>query len=1091
MKMARKLVAIGLAWLCLAAGSGARAENVGCMVYNNGLRFTEEELERLVASDEIQYVGVTDVHGDQPHYREVATRLARSGKKIVLQIWWGSWSRFAIANIALDPKIRADFFREVVDPLIDSIGPQHIHAAHMLEETAMQFATDEQEPGEPENLLDGGGGGYESPYYSGYGWDRGGRYGGPWILSLRRHNEDFRRFSGYSLFEAAVWQQPDSIFKPKTPQFGAFRRWVGQRVQALANNHFADHLHEKYPGILATTWDGPNFGGVTWADTPAMLNSIDGFTSNVYIDPLRTYIRARSLRTLDYDKELQFMSWVGYKNPDVNARNTMLTTIYAVGSNIVHLWEEPRRSYKDLDKWKMMKSQYGALSKLPVFRHSPDVFLICGPWGVPSDHLKNFDASLEYDAVAIGLGRYKLVLAYGAGHAQLKDYVANGGLAVVFRRVPSFLQEEGILVPEGGPVELSGTCEPDDWWRGRFGLAESYELRLKPGPAFSAGKGVHQIGGSAYHVSYGKGEMLVLPGHPANEGPDSGWARFVYDLIKGLLHANGMPQVFDKHFAPWESGGRYIQITSDDGSVTCTFHYDVVMPPQVPPVQVKGIDIFTGQKDPVLSAKFSAAIVAHAPPRPWSPPPFPDREAILVKPTPKEGRRGLPELPELAPGHSLGPARAALEPGTPPTWVAAKSFEDWAAAEAHCRVIINFKPTDAAVDGQPLVLSGKQVYELTGWADLSWDSVRVFDQRGELPVQVDERDGTGHYKADGNGRIDIDDELVFAVSVPAGAPSTYHLYCDSRAAARPPSRAADVKFEQISTDIADAVFGNGRLTAHLKGPARQPGEGVVFGDRGAGAITDCSLDGQRFTRFRQDGSCFFSHPWSEDGGWTKPERIISGPLRTIVRMRIPETIRRDKAKRKTFEGQVTNYFAMYGAVPVLDLEQRIEYRWSAKNWSAAYGFDGAVGEGPDAKDVLFVPLEGEPQRVSMDVEPDRRAYREHRPEAGWMAMLDPRQKHGWALFYARIPEVRENLAWVDYSPRRELTPSVKRNPPPHDGYPMTLRYSNRVMQTDDVITRSFRVVGLTQEDGPAVAAQYRVWGEELTRLARVEVQMRE
>lgn len=54
---------------------------------------------------------------------------------------------------------------------------------------------------------------------------------------------------------------------------------------------------------------------------------------------------------------------------------------------------------------------------------------------------------------------------------------------------------------------------------------------------------------------------------------------------------------------------------------------------------------------------------------------------------------------------------------------------------------------------------------------------------------------------------------------------------------------------------------------------------------------------------------------------------------------------------------------------------------------------------------------------------------------------------------------------------------------------MMLQYTNRVMQTDDVLVRSFRVVGLTGDDGQTVAAQYSVWGEELTRLADVEVQL--
>ena len=101
-----------------------------------------------------------------------------------------------------------------------------------------------------------------------------------------------------------------------------------------------------------------------------------------------------------------------------------------------------------------------------------------------------------------------------------------------------------------------------------------------------------------------------------------------------------------------------------------------------------------------------------------------------------------------------------------------------------------------------------------------------------------------------------------------------------------------------------------------------------------------------------------------------------------------------------------------------------------------------------------------------------------------MALLDERERHGCALFYASMDEVRENLAWVDYAPRRELTPAVTIGP---HGYRMDVGYTNRVMQTGDTIVRRFRIVGLTDENERIVAGQYRLWGETLTRVAEVEV----
>ena len=172
----------------------------------------------------------------------------------------------------------------------------------------------------------------------------------------------------------------------------------------------------------------------------------------------------------------------------------------------------------------------------------------------------------------------------------------------------------------------------------------------------------------------------------------------------------------------------------------------------------------------------------------------------------------------------------------------------------------------------------------------------------------------------------------------------------------------------------------------------------------------------------------------------------------------------------------------------MDIEQQIDYRWSDRKRSVTYSFYATVGQSLDSQDMLFVPLGGRPRRLSLqDVPQYERVYLEHRPEAGWMALLDPQEKHGCALFYAKMPEVRENLAWVDYSPRRELTPGMHRWA---YGYRMQLQYVNRVMQLDDRITRRFRFVGLTEENEHAVAAQYALWGQELTRFAHVQVQSR-
>ncbi len=147
------------------------------------------------------------------------------------------------------------------------------------------------------------------------------------------------------------------------------------------------------------------------------------------------------------------------------------------------------------------------------------------------------------------------------------------------------------------------------------------------------------------------------------------------------MHADKLDQVFEKHFAPRESGGKYFQMTSDDGAVTCYFYYNGVGQ-KGPPVQVKGVDVLTGDKDPVLGPDRAVAIVLHRPAEPWQPPAPPDRRR-LVKPAEPGARRGLPSLPELAPGSSLGPAAAELTLARSTIGTVADRFTDWAVAD--CR----------------------------------------------------------------------------------------------------------------------------------------------------------------------------------------------------------------------------------------------------------------------------------------------------------------------------------------------------------------------------------------------------------------------
>ena len=69
----------------------------------------------------VRYVSTQPIHtraGVPPLARACVEALTKAGKQVILQIWWGPggafpWSKYSFANLALDERIRTDFWREV------------------------------------------------------------------------------------------------------------------------------------------------------------------------------------------------------------------------------------------------------------------------------------------------------------------------------------------------------------------------------------------------------------------------------------------------------------------------------------------------------------------------------------------------------------------------------------------------------------------------------------------------------------------------------------------------------------------------------------------------------------------------------------------------------------------------------------------------------------------------------------------------------------------------------------------------------------------------------------------------------------------
>ena len=138
-------------------------------LYGSPLGWSEEQLNEVLEKDDYEYILFQVIRSDKvgaalegelAPLRRRLEKLVQAGKKPILEIWWGggdrwSWEKWSLANIAMNESIRAEFFNQITDPIIDALGPQNLYGAHLLEELGLQFGTDAEVQNDCDNLADG------------------------------------------------------------------------------------------------------------------------------------------------------------------------------------------------------------------------------------------------------------------------------------------------------------------------------------------------------------------------------------------------------------------------------------------------------------------------------------------------------------------------------------------------------------------------------------------------------------------------------------------------------------------------------------------------------------------------------------------------------------------------------------------------------------------------------------------------------------------------------------------------------------------------------------------------------------------------
>ena len=575
---------------------------------NDGER-DEERWQRILNTPEVTYL-CSQVSAPAPGERVIRRvhEAATAGKRVVLQLWWGgsgrhNWSEFSLAHIAMDPAIRARFFAEVTDPLLEAVGPRNVYGAHLLEETGMQFGVDLDVPGAPDDLTDGddNGSNWDQPTWLNHGAVPG-YIGGPYVPNIRRYNTQFKRDTGFDMREAAIW--------PSNGGWAAYREWVSHHLEAGAMVAFADHLHAKYPGIKAFTWDAVDWGGAGANNMRAMAGKVDGLIMDPYTNAHGIFAAVRAPRLIDPDLEIITVLW-GCDDEPAGEMLNRAAAAYAGGANVISFFGD--KSYEDETTWRRRVAQFAPFTKLRPYKIRPPVLLITrhASWLQRLSGFAWFDIISDLEAAAVDLSPYALVVCYASpSHPSLAGYVRKGGRLLTTGPV-RFMLEEGLIGEKHlatHPRREEIDYAPSPWWRENLGLDALYRLELRRRFMYeSAVPGAHAE--HALLIPYGKGEICVCQSPTGwHSGPPErrqALRRLLADLGRGLLRRGGHDDIADLTVYDRRTGPGFLRIPDRRRRVVthCTTSKPETAPDPLPGENLIGPDA------PVLGTDCRTAII--------------------------------------------------------------------------------------------------------------------------------------------------------------------------------------------------------------------------------------------------------------------------------------------------------------------------------------------------------------------------------------------------------------------------------------------------------------------------------------------------
>ena len=566
-----RLACLFVVVVALLSGTLAIAgDKVGWMIYPYlcDERLQEEQFERMLACKDADYAGfqiITSPGYSKDIVQKRFAKLKEAGKRVVLQLWYGpgkpfSWERYNYPNVALDPKIRKEFFAKVTDPLLDFVKPENLYAVHIMEETGMQFGWDVDIPARIERDDDGfeSGNSFDNP--SNFPWDRG--LSGPEVRTIRHYNDLFKKDTGLDMLFYPVWSNKE---------MATYKNWVQVTMEAGMHTRFADHVHEKYPGLKVYSF---NMG-------PALVPQakvLDGQFIDPYTDTTGVYMSLRGFRRIMRpEMDLVSMVW-GNRDKPMEQRMPQQAAAYLAGSNVLSTFGDGE--LKDPQWLKTVHESVRPFLGLPVFRASPRTLVLYGEgWGATLRNAQfwitgfaNYDALDPNIGASFNLKQYDLILSWGVWDREILEWVRDGGVLVAVHPPDDFVLKEGYLEEKGTRGRKTIEYHPDKWMKENLHLRDSYSLELDMVQEYDVKNkdAVHQDQFLSV-FPYGKGLVVWLPAicwvHPPWKYEPSweAYRQLLTDICRGALQYKGENETAMKCFDDPALGNDYLHAVSDDG----------------------------------------------------------------------------------------------------------------------------------------------------------------------------------------------------------------------------------------------------------------------------------------------------------------------------------------------------------------------------------------------------------------------------------------------------------------------------------------------------------------------------------------------